>query len=278
MIDAHIHVVPPRLPGVGPLHPRLTESPAAVADWLRGEMRDAGVTHGQAMGSWAGGDDDPLGVAASLEIAERVPGLLVAGVADPGRPDPEHRQAVERVLATGRVRALKVYLGYLHYEPAHANYRPYYELAERFHLPVIFHCGDTYSPFAKLRFAHPLGVDEVAVDHPKVRCVLAHMGNPWLTDAAEVVYKNVNVWADLSAFIVGDGWDVRDADTAERLEEIRSDVLKAIRFCERPNRLLYGSDWPLVPLKWYRELIAGWMPGHLHDLVFDANARALFRV
>ena len=103
-----------------------------------------------------------------------------------------------------RVVALKGYLGYLHFEPAHANYRRYYELAAKYKLPVMFHTGDTYSPKAKLKFAHPLGVDEVAVDHPDTRFLICHIGNPWVTDAAEVIYKNMNVWADLSGLVVGD--------------------------------------------------------------------------
>ena len=69
---------------------------------------------------------------------------------------PEHLRAVAEVLETGRVRALKGYLGYLHHGPDDPGYRPYYELAERFRLPFIFHTGDTWSPLAKLRFAHPL--------------------------------------------------------------------------------------------------------------------------
>src|SRR5208282_4375038 len=102
--------------------------------------------------------------------------------------------------------------GYLHFHPADPAYRPYYELAARRRLPFIFHTGDTYSPYAKLKYAHPLGVDEVAVDHPDVRFVLAHVGNPWMIDAAEVVYKNVNVWADLSGLIVGDEEEISDPD------------------------------------------------------------------
>ena len=59
-------------------------------------------------------------------------------------------------------------------------------------------------------------MDEVAVDHPTREFVLAHVGNPWLTDAAEVVYKNLNVWADLSGLVVGDAEVVRR--TTERRE------------------------------------------------------------
>ena len=44
MIDAHIHVVPPGLPGVGPLSPLLDESPERLAAALRSEMEAAGIS------------------------------------------------------------------------------------------------------------------------------------------------------------------------------------------------------------------------------------------
>jgi predicted TIM-barrel fold metal-dependent hydrolase len=91
------------------------------------------------------------------------------------------------------------HLGYLQFGPEHPNYVPYYEIAARYHLPVIVQTGDNWSTKAKVKYAHPLRMDEVAVDHPEVRFVLAHFGNPWLIDAAEVVFKNPNVWADLSS-------------------------------------------------------------------------------
>ena len=51
MIDAHLHVVRPNLPGAGPLSPLLDAGPERIAAVLREEMRAAGVTHALAMGS-----------------------------------------------------------------------------------------------------------------------------------------------------------------------------------------------------------------------------------
>ncbi len=147
MIDTHIHVVAPRLPGVGHLNPLLDAAPEVRAAALRREMQTAGATHALAMGCWNAGPDDPLGVADTLALARAVPGLSAIGVADPVRADADHLRRVEAVLAAKQVRALKAYLGYLHYPPDHPGYRPYYELAERYQLPVIFHTGDTYSPW-----------------------------------------------------------------------------------------------------------------------------------
>ena len=162
--------------------------------------------------------------------------------------------------------------------PDHPGYRPYYELAERFRLPFIFHTGDTYSPYAKLKYAQPLLVDEVAVDHPKVRFVLAHVGNPWLTEAAEVVYKNVNVWADLSGLVVGDAAAFEAEDRQETLHDAMAALRRAFRYAERPNRFLYGSDWPLAPMLRYRRFIAAAIPEEFHPLIFEENARQLLHI
>jgi predicted TIM-barrel fold metal-dependent hydrolase len=278
MIDTHVHVVPPRLPGVGPLSPLLDSTAEAVAAALRPEMQAAGITQALAMGCCDGNPEDPLGVATTQAVARYLPGLFAVGIADPRRTEPEHLKKAEAALAGRRVRALKAYLGYLHFGPDHAGYRSYYELAERFGVPFVFHTGDTYSAVAKLRYAHPLGVDDVAVDHPGVKFVLAHLGNPWLTDAAEVVYKNVNVWADLSGLVVGDAASFAAAERQETLQEARETLRRAFRYAERPNRFLYGSDWPLAPMAEYRAFIASAIPEISHDQVFGENARVLFRL
>jgi predicted TIM-barrel fold metal-dependent hydrolase len=278
MIDTHIHVAPPRLPGVGALSP-LLEAPLDVrATALRREMDAAGIQHALAMGCWNAPPDDPLGVADTLALARVVPGLHAIGIADPTRTDGDHLRRVDALLAGGQVRALKGYLGYLHFGPDHPGYHPYFELAERYRLPFIFHTGDTYSPRARLRFAQPLAVDDVAVDHPRVNFVIAHLGNPWMTDAAEVVYKNVNVWADLSGLVVGDAGSFSAEERREVVQDTAAALRRAFRYAERPNRFLYGSDWPLAPMVAYRAFIAGAIPEIYHPQVFTENARALFRL
>ena len=106
--------------------------------------------------------------------------------------------------------------------------------------------------------------------------MLAHAGNPWLTDAAEVVYKNVNVWADLSGLVVGSAEAFAAEERQELLQEAAAALRRAFRYAERPNRFLYGSDWPLVPMVPYRGFIRSIIPQEHRDAVFRDNARALF--
>jgi predicted TIM-barrel fold metal-dependent hydrolase len=116
------------------------------------------------------------------------------------------------------------------------------------------------------------------VDHGDVRFVLAHLGNPWLLDAAEVVYKNVNVWADLSGLVVGDEQAFSAEERLDTLHDTAAAVQQAWRYAERPNRFLYGSDWPLTPMVAYRDFIRSVIPEEHHQQVFEDNARVLFRL
>ena len=103
-----------------------------------------------------------------------------------------------------------------------------YELAGEFGVPVMIHTGDTYDPKGKVKYAHPLEVDEVAVDFPDVTFVICHLGNPWVTDAMEVIYKNENVVGDISGFTLG--------QFDERFEQYMLGVVKqVVAFAGDPN-------------------------------------------
>ncbi len=276
MIDMHIHAVPPQLPGVGSLNPCLRLPPEEVAKLIQDEMRSAGIQYVLSMGSLSSSIADPLGIQSTLRISSRVPGMFAIGIANPEHNDAAFIRAAESQILEGKVVALKAYLGYLHYYPSDVGYHPYYKLAEKYHLPFIFHTGDTYSPEAKLKFAHPLGIDEVAVDFPNVSFVIAHVGNPWMLDAAEIVYKNLNVWADLSGLFIGDQKDFNDPDWRCEAESIGKRLKEAFDYSARPNRFLYGSDWPLAPMNIYRQMIRQTIPENFHEQIFFENAQRLF--
>jgi hypothetical protein len=184
MIDMHIHAVHSRLPGVKPVPDFAAGPPEQVAEILREQMRESGAMTALGMGHLGGAGEDPLGIASTLHIAKMVPNLFPIGIADPTRTDTDHLQRVESQLRSGKVVALKGYLGYVYHGPNSEGYVPYLELAARYDLPFIFHTGDNWSTLAKVKYAHPLLVDEVAVDHRRVKFVMAHFGNPWTTDAA----------------------------------------------------------------------------------------------
>ncbi len=108
----------------------------------------------------------------------------------------------------------------------------------------MIHTGDTYAPTGKVKFAHPLNVDEVAVDYPKVRFVICHLGNPWLRDCMEVIYKNANVWADISGLVLGNFSDRFERYMRRQLQEM-------MVWGVNPRKVLFGTDWPISTMESY---------------------------
>ena len=278
MIDVHVHAVNPHLAGVRSLPTVLDGPPEKVAATLSQQMQESGTEVLLGMGQVGGNEGDSLGIESTLRIAVYLPALHAIGIADPSRTDTEHLQRVEEQLRSGKVKAMKGYLGYLYHGPDSPAYSPYYELAAIYQIPFIFHTGDTYSDVAKVKYSHPLLVDEVAVENRRVNFVIAHFGNPWIMDAAEVLYKNENVWADLSGLLVGDEAHFRLLAERGVLRRTVERIKQGIEFTERPDRFLYGTDWPLAPMRAYREFVASMYPNEFHHAVFHDNAKALFKL
>jgi uncharacterized protein len=293
ILDSHIHLVSLRLPGVpdfkaqdkvtplGPFDERKRDKGrTGLARAIETEMQAAGVVQALCMPRYEVSPKDPLGIKETEALAALVrgPRLHPVGLADPARTDRDHLARVEDVLKRGTVKALKVYLGYLHISPSAPGYRPYYRLAARYNIPVIFHTGDTYSPRAKLKYSHPLQLDEVAVDFPETTFVIAHFGIPWVTDAAEVMYKNKNVWADLSGIFVGDEKYFARLEKDGVLGRAIRRIQEGIEYVEAPERFLYGSDWPLAPMGIYRDFVRRLVPEQHHRALFHDNAKTLFKL
>ena len=180
---------------------------------------------------------------------------------------------IEAGLKSGKYNCIKIYLGYEYRYAYEEPYRKLYRMAEKYDVPVVFHTGDTYSIQGKLKYADPLTIDEVAVDFPKVRFVIAHCGNPWIESAAEVAYKNPNVWLDGSALLI---------DTAEESpENIEKFVVQPLQwimgYVENPNKLMYGTDWPLTDMKSYIAAFKRGIPKEHWRKVFYENARSVFK-
>lgn len=175
-------------------------------------------------------------------------------------------------LREGVVKGLKLYPGYEPFYPYDPRCRVLYDLALEYDVPVMIHTGDTYTPKAKVRFAHPLNVDDVAVDFPELKLVICHVGNPWIRDCMEVVYKNKHVHADISGLVLG--------DFTERFEAFMlAQVKDMILYAGDPHYLLYGTDWPICRMRTYLKFVRelGLPTDHL-EMILWRNANRLFRL
>jgi hypothetical protein len=172
----------------------------------------------------------------------------------------------------GLIKGLKIYSGYEHYYPYDERYQKVYDICVEFDVPAMFHTGDTYSPKGKLRYARPLNLDEVAVDNPELKIVLCHLGNPWIQDAQEVIYKNKNVYADISGLVVGSFDHFFEKMMKEKVAEL-------INYAGEPKYLLYGTDWPISSMDSYLNFVAKLkIKQEFRDNFMHKNAKELFKI
>jgi predicted TIM-barrel fold metal-dependent hydrolase len=183
-----------------------------------------------------------------VRAIERIQNLsVVAGVSYLHYQQRDLRELAD-FLQAGLVKGLKLYPGYEPFYPNDPKFDVVYDFAAKHRLPVMIHSGDTYSPSGKVKYSHPLHVDEVAVDHPGVNFVICHIGNPWIRDCMEVVYKNKNVYTDISGLVLGNFTD--------RFEEyMRRQLQEMLVYGVEPDKVLFGTDWPISSMESYIEFI-----------------------
>ncbi len=180
---------------------------------------------------------------------------------------------MEERIRSGVVKGIKLYPGYDLYPINDPSLESVFRIAAKHDVPVMIHTGDTYSAHAKVRHAHPLLVDDVAVDFPEVRFVICHLGNPWFQDCAQVLYKNDNVYADISGLTLGDFEYEFERYVMQRVRDM-------IVYMGEPGRqLLFGTDWPLAGMRSYVRFLEGMeVSEEDREQIAWKTARDLFRI
>lgn len=242
------------------------------------EYEENGVVLGIGMGltetQQEGFPDVEAATPMGLDLTDELPRQLVycLGI-NPFKLDVAAMARLEADLQKPNVVGLKIYLGYYPFYAYDSVYDPVYALAANHQVPVVFHTGDTYSERGLLKYSHPLTLDEVAVKHREVNFMMAHFGDPWVLDGAEVVYKNRNMFADLSGLMVG------DAANCQRLKDsplFFAHLRHAITYCDHYDKFLFGTDWPLAPVKPYIQFVQELIPAEYHEDVFYKTALKVF--
>ena len=263
IIDCHVHL--------NNYHEGTAQALEVSVSRLRTAMSEAGIDYALVLTSYEVNPQRP-GVREVIDAIGEAKDLgVVAGISYLHYKERDLRELADDLRA-GRVKGLKLYPGYEPFFPHDKRLKVVYDLAEEFDVPVMVHSGDTYSPKGKLKYAHPLEIDEVAVDHPKVKFVICHLGNPWLTDAMEVVYKNANVYADISGLMLG--------EFSQAFEDYMNDEIEdVITYAGEPEKFLFGTDWPICSMKSYVDFV-GRLEISARDrhLMLYENSRRIFKL
>lgn len=179
-------------------------------------------------------------------------------------------EEVERCIELG-LRGIKLGPNYQCFDPLSDEAHRLYALAERRGLPILFHQGTSPIRDAPIRYAHPLVMDEIAIAHPELRVVMAHMGHPWPRETAVVVRKHPHVYGDVSSLMLRP-WMCWEA------------LVMAMEWGAM-GKLLLGSDFPIATagetiegLRRVNDVVEGTrmprIPEELLDAIVHADALA----
>jgi uncharacterized protein len=81
----------------------------------------------------------------------------------------------------------------------HADYYPYYALADEAGVPVVMQAGMS-GGLLPSESGRPIGIDRPALYFPDVRFVLSHTGWPWVDEAVAMALKFRNVYLGTASY------------------------------------------------------------------------------
>jgi len=172
-----------------------------------------------------------------------------------------------RVIESG-ARALKVHPPHMlfranAYQDSLPGLADVYRVAQDAGVPVTIHTGTSIFPGARSRLGDPMDVDDVAIDFPRLRILLAHGGRPlWMDAAFFLVRRHPNVYLELSGIP-----PAKLLEYFPRLEEIAA-------------KTIWGTDWPSPGVQSMRVNAESFLASPLSDgakrAILDGNARRLW--
>lgn len=169
-----------------------------------------------------------------------------------------------RLIADYGVKGFKFHPPMQNFNPYDKMAWPLYEVIAEHNMPAIFHTGHSGMGSGmrggggiRLKYGQPILLDDVAVDFPDIKIILAHPSWPWTDEALSMALHKPNVYIDLS------GWSPKYFPP------------QIIRYANTQlgHKFLFGSDFPLIsPDKWIAAFDQAGFSEKVREPILKANA------
>ena len=201
-------------------------------------------------------------VAAVARSEPRVTGLATVFPGEPGA-----RAILDEAFASG-LRGVKLHCHVQCFSPDDAALAEVYDACVAHDLPLVMHAGrephsDAYRCDPR-KLCAASRTEAVLRGWPRLRLLVPHLGADELDGYRRLLERHDNLWLD-TTMVVGDYFEGIDPWP----------VIAA-----RPERILYGTDFPNLPYAWDRELraLARGRDDRTLPALLGQNARELFRM
>jgi len=228
------------------------------------------------------------GMAASLnrfaaELARKEPRLIPCATVFPGEPDA--RRILDEALGELGCRGIKLHCHVQKIAPDDPRMSEVYDAAAAHDVPVILHAGDApSSPHYGCdihALCDPDRLENALRRHPATTFLVPHLGASPIERIASLLDRHERLYLD-TTMTLGGHFEVRpdlDMIGADDIEAWQARVESIVR--AYPGRILYGTDFPNIPYEWDRELrriLAMQLPREDLEALLGGTAARLFRV
>lgn len=149
--------------------------------------------------------------------------------------DPHDDDAVEQLdhcVKNLGLRGIKLGPVYQNMHPHEPKYRALFARAAKLDVPILIHQGTTFCSNIDLEFANPILLQAIALAHPHLKIVIAHMGHPWIAETLVLIRKHPSLYTDISALYYRP-WQFYNALVLAQEYGVT-------------HKLLFGSDYPVT--------------------------------
>ena len=154
--------------------------------------------------------------------------------------------------------------------PNDQRFYPLWETCQALGLPVQFHTGTTgIGPGLpggmgiKLKYCHPMHLDDVAADFPNLTIIACHPSWPWQEEMIAVLTHKANIYNELS------GWSPKYFS-----ESLKREIGGRLQ-----DKFMFGSDYPALT---HERLFADWEKSgfkpEVLDKVYLKNAQRILKL
>ena len=128
------------------------------------------------------------------------------------------------------IKGLKLHPSYQFFYPNESRLYPLYATAQELGIPIIFHIGSSIFKGTRLKYCDPIYLDDLAVDFPDLKIIMAHSGRGfWYDECFSLSRLHQNVYMDITGL------------PPQNLLSYFPDLEK------NSEKVLFGSDWPTMP-------------------------------
>ncbi len=222
-----------------------------------------------------------IDLAKLLEFASSKGNLYVVATINTNDNIENQLEICQKLFQEKKIFGIKMYPGYQHFYPSDKIVDPIAKLCQKYNKPLVFHSGDFYDPDKKslLKYSHPIHIDELAIRFPECKIIISHLGFPFHLEAANVVYKNDNVYTDISGTI-------EKVDTRKEAKDLFNQYVKDLKriiayFPDIKEKTMFGTDYsgeetPLNEVGSYIKVVKKVFPKENQENVFYNLAKRLF--